>query len=68
MVDHPIKAEEPMAVTEMDTLEQVEAMEDSMDQLQEDYPEKTHDQEWKSSEINLGIKVTTLHGTRPLVL
>ena len=37
MVEYPIKAEEPMAVTEMDTLEQVEAMEDSMDQLQEDY-------------------------------
>ena len=68
MVEHPIKAEEPMAVTEMDTQEQVEAMEDSMDQLQEDYQEKTHYQEWKSSEMNLGIRVTTLHGTRPLVL
>ena len=68
MVEHPIKAEKPIAVTEMDTLEQVEAMEDSMDQLQEDYQEKTHYQEWKSSEMNLGIRVTTLHGTRPLVL
>ena len=68
MVEHPIKVEEPMAVTEMNTLGQVEAMEDSMDQLQEDYQEKTHYQEWKSSEMNLGIRVTTLHGTRPLVL
>ena len=42
-----------MVVTEMDTLEQVEAMEDSMGQLQEDYPEKTHYQEWKFSKMNL---------------
>ena len=43
------------------TQEQVEAIEDSMNQLLDDYPEKTHRQEQKSSEMNLGISVTTLH-------